>query len=104
MAFLPQEITRLKEIADEMAKLIENRDTSNEAVVAFGSIGRACTRALSRDAALAARRETRANNVTKFQTARQNRMAAKKGNTPSSQGSAQGQGSAQQTASRQRSS
>jgi hypothetical protein len=94
MAFLPEEITRLKTLADEMAKLIENKDTSNEAVVAFGRIGNACTRAIAMDAAQTAKRTTRTDNVTKLRTARENRKAAKKGGTPS----------AQQSPSRQRSS
>jgi hypothetical protein len=100
MAFLSHEIERLKALSDEMAKLIENKDTSNEAVVAFGRIGNACTKAIALDAALTAKRTTRTDNVTRLRTARENRRAAKKGNAPSPQG----QGSAQQTASRQRTS
>src|SRR5690242_9123784 len=100
MAFLPEEITRLKNLADEMAKLIENKDTSNEAVVAFGRIGSACTKAIALDAALTAKRTTRTDNVTRLRTARENRRVAKKGGASGTQG----QGSAQQTASRQRTS
>ena len=83
MAFKPEEITKFQQMSDEMAKLIEDRDsTSNEASIAYSKIGRVCARALATDAAVAAKRETRAANVTKFQTARQNRNAKKGGSTP----------------------
>lgn len=74
MAFKPEEITKLQTMADDMAKLIEDGDnTSNDAAVAYGKIGRICVRALAEDAALAAKRTTRADSVIKFQAARQAR-------------------------------
>ncbi len=82
MAFTPEEITRLKTMSDEMITLIQSKDTSNEGAVAFSRIGKVCTKAMATDAAQAAKRTTRADNVTKFQTARQQRTAAKKGGTP----------------------
>ncbi len=100
MAFLPAEITRLKALSDEMVTLIQNKDTSNEGAVAYSRIGKVCTRAIATDAAQAAKRTTRADNVTKFQTARQNRTAAKKGGTPPPQASE----ASQPTSSRQRTS
>ena len=93
MAFQPKEIKRLTDLAEEMVKLIEDRDSSNEAVVAFGRIGTVCTKAISADAAAAAKRTTRTTNITKFQTARQARANNKKGGGTSN--SRQG---AQQTA------
>ena len=83
MAFLSEEINRFKTLSDEMVKLVENKDTSSEAAVVCGRIGKVCTNAIARDAAQAAKRQARADNVTKFQTARQKRMEAKKGGTPS---------------------
>ena len=70
MAFRPEEITKLQTLADEMAKLIEDGDnTSNNAAVAYSKIGRICVRALAEDAALSAKRTTRADSVVKFQAA-----------------------------------
>jgi len=75
MAFRPEEITKLQTLADEMAKLIEDGDnTSNNAAVAYSKIGRICVRALAEDAALSAKRTTRADSVVKFQAARQARI------------------------------
>ena len=75
MAFRPEEITRLQTLADEMATLIEDGDnTSNNAAVAYSKIGRICVRALAEDAALLAKRTTRADSVVKFQAARQARI------------------------------
>jgi hypothetical protein len=54
MAFLPEEIQRIQALSDEMVKLIENKDTSSNAAVAFSKIGKICTRALAEHAALAA--------------------------------------------------
>jgi hypothetical protein len=83
MAFKPEEITKLQAMADEMATLIEDRDnTSNEAAIAYSKIGRVCARAIAEDAALAAKRTTRATNVTRFQTARQNRNSKRPGAPP----------------------
>ncbi len=56
MAFKPEEITRLEQLADEMARLIEDVDTtSSEASVVYGKIGRACARALANVAAVTAK-------------------------------------------------
>jgi len=81
MAFTPAEITRLTTLSEEMVNLIQNATTSNEGAVAYSRIGKVCTRAIATNAAQEAKRTTRADNVTKFQTARQNRTAAKKGGT-----------------------
>ena len=95
MAFRPEEIKKFQDMSDEMAKLIEDREnTSNEASIAYSKIGRVCARAVAENASLAAKRETRAANVTKFQTARQNRNAKKGGATP--QPAAQNAGQRQQ--------
>lgn len=83
MAFKPEEIKKFQDMADEMARLIEDRDsTSNEAAIAYSKIGRVCARAIAEDAALAAKRTTRASNVTKFQTARQTRNSKRNGAAP----------------------
>lgn len=80
MAFKPEEVTRLQQLADEMAKLIEDADnTSNEASIVYGRIGRACARALATVAAAEARVTTRTQQVQKFQTARQARKQKKGG-------------------------
>lgn len=72
--FTEDEIKKFQGLADEMAKLIEDpEDTSNEASVAYGKIGRVCANVLSRHAAMEAKRTARAGHVTKFQTARQAR-------------------------------
>ena len=71
MAFKPEEITRLEQLADEMARLIEDVDsTSSEASVVYGKIGRACARALANVAAVTARQAKREEHVQKFQSAR----------------------------------
>ena len=64
MAFKPEEISRLEQLADEMARLIEDVDTtSSEASVVYGKIGRTCARALAnvsgsgKDANFTSRRE-----------------------------------------------
>ncbi len=60
MAFKPDEITRLEQMANEMAKLIEDADnTSSEASVIYGRIGRACARALANVAAASAKQAKR---------------------------------------------
>lgn len=80
MAFKPEEITRLQQLSDEMAQLIEDVDTtSSEATVVYGKIGRACARALSNVAAASARQTERDKHVQKFQTARQTRKQKKNG-------------------------
>lgn len=88
MAFTPDEIKKFQALADEMAKLIEDPDsTSNEASVAYGKIGRVCANVLSRHAALEAKRATRSTHVTKFQasrTARAEKTRQKKGGGPRS--------------------
>ena len=71
MAFKPEEITLLEQLADEMARLIEDVDsTSSEASVVYGKIGRACARALANVAAVTARQAKREEHVQKFQSAR----------------------------------
>jgi len=78
MAFKPEEVTRLRQMADEMAKLIEDvQNTSNEASVVYGRIGRACARALANVAAAEARLNERSGHVQKFQAARQTRQQKK---------------------------
>jgi hypothetical protein len=88
MALKPTEITRLEELSDEMAKLMEDpANTSHEATVVYGRIGRACARALANVAAAAARQAERDKYVLKFQTARETRKQKKGGTqaqTPSS--------------------
>ena len=97
MAFTSEEIKKFQDMADEMARLIEDRDTtSNEAVTAYGKIGRVCTKAIAEDAALAAKRTTRATNVTRFQTARQNRNSKRNGAIPQPTAARGGTSSAQQ--------
>ena len=72
--FTEAEIKKFQALADEMAQLIEDPDgTSNEASVAYGKIGRVCANVLSRNAAMEAKRTTRAGHVTKFQASRQAR-------------------------------
>jgi hypothetical protein len=74
MAFKPEEITRLEQLADEMARLIEDVDsTSSEASIIYGKIGRACSRALANVAAATAKAAKRVEHTQKFQTARQTR-------------------------------
>jgi len=71
MAFKPEEIQRLEQLADEMARLIEDVDTtSSEASVVYGKIGRACARALANVAAASAKAAKREEHVQKFQSAR----------------------------------
>jgi hypothetical protein len=80
MAFKPEEIQRLQHMADEMARLIQDTNsTSNDAAVVYGKIGRACARALANDAAVAARLAKRTENVLKFQQARQVRQQQRGG-------------------------
>jgi t-SNARE complex subunit (syntaxin) len=80
MAFKPEEITRLQHLSDEMAQLIEDLDnTSSEASVIYGKIGRACARALANVAAAAARQSERDKHVQKFQSARETRKQKKSG-------------------------
>jgi ABC-type transporter Mla subunit MlaD len=88
MAFKPEEITRLQQLADDMAQLIEDVDTtSNEASVVYGKIGRACARALANVAATTARQAKREEHVQRFSTARQTRRQNRGGaQAPASQG------------------
>ena len=80
MAFKPEEITRLQQLSDEMATLIEDLDTtSSEATVVYGKIGRTCARALANVAAATAKQTERDKHVQRFQSARQTRRQ-KKGN------------------------
>jgi hypothetical protein len=80
MAFKPEEITRLQQLSDEMATLIEDLDTtSSEATVVYGKIGRTCARALANVAAAAARQSERDKHVQKFQSARETRKQKKSG-------------------------
>ncbi len=80
MALKPEEITRLEHLSDEMAKLIEDVDTtSSEAMVVYGNIGRSCARALANVAAATAKQAKRSEHVQKFQTARQTRKQKKSG-------------------------
>ncbi len=79
MALKPEEITRIEQMASDMAKSIEDRDgTSNEAAIVYSKIGKVCTSALAKAAAATAKRETRTSKVSQFQSARQAR-ASKKG-------------------------
>ncbi len=88
MALKPEEITRLQHMSDEMAKLIEDGDsTSSEAMVVYGKIGRACARALANVAAATAKQATRKEHGQKFQTARETRKQKKSG-TQAPQGTA----------------
>ena len=80
MAFKTEEVTRLQQLSDEMAKLIEDLDTtSSEATVVYGKIGRTCARALANVAAAAARQTERDKYVQKFQSARETRKQKKGG-------------------------
>ena len=99
MAFKPEEIQRLQQMADEMAGLIQDQaNTSNDAAVVYGKIGRACARALANDAAVAARLAKRTENVLKFQQARQVRQQQKGSPAAQSPRPAQPQAAAQQRA------
>lgn len=90
MAFRQEEITKLQTLADEMARLIEDRDnTSNNAAVAYSRIGRICVRALAQSAALNAARTTRDDHVAKFQAARQTRIKKQATATAPSAGQSQ---------------
>ncbi|EFH88459.1 hypothetical protein [Ktedonobacter racemifer] len=73
------EVKRLEELSEEMIKEIENTATSAEAAVVYGKIGRACSRALAQEAARSALRTTRTQHTTKFQSARQTCLQARKG-------------------------
>jgi len=80
MAFKPEEITRLQQLSDEMAQLIEDVDsTSSEATVVYGKSGRTCARALANVAAGSARQTERDKHVQKFQPARQTRLQKQNG-------------------------
>ena len=80
MALKTEEIKRLETMADEMAKLIEDADnTSSEASVVYGRIGRACARALANVAAATAKAAKRDEHVLKFQSARETRKHKKSG-------------------------
>lgn len=80
MAFKTEEIKRLETMADEMAKLIEDADnTSSEASVVYGRIGRACARALANVAAATAKATKREEHVLRFQSARETRKQKKGG-------------------------
>lgn len=80
MAFKPEEITRMQQLSDEMAKLIEDINaTSSEASVVYGRIGRACARALANVAAATAKQAERDKHVQKFQSARETRKQKKSG-------------------------
>ncbi len=85
MALLEDELKYFQTLSDEMAKRIEDRNTSSEASVAYSKIGRSCVRVIAAQAALEAKRTTRSANTTKFQEARQKRIAAKKGTPASAQ-------------------
>ena len=91
MAFKPEEITRLQQLSDEMAKLIEDLDTtSSEATVVYGKIGRTCARALANVAAATARQTERDKHVQKFQSARETRKQKKGGTQAQAPSSAAG--------------
>jgi ABC-type transporter Mla subunit MlaD len=100
MAFKPEEIQRLQQLSDEMARLIEDVDTtSNEASVVYGKIGRACARALANVAAATARQAKREEHVQKFYTARQTRKQNRGGpQAPAPQGIARPGASPSQSA------
>ncbi|GHO56719.1 hypothetical protein [Ktedonobacter robiniae] len=85
------EVKRLEELSEEMIKAIENTGTSAEAAVVYGKIGRACSRALAQEAARNALRTTRTQHTTKFQSARQTRLQARKGGNGSSSSQTQPQ-------------
>jgi hypothetical protein len=83
-------------VLDKLARLIEDvQNTSNEASVVYGKIGRACARALANDAATAAKLAKRTEHVLKFQSARQNRLSNKRGTPAQSQRPARPQARAQ---------
>ena len=98
MAFTDSEIKKFNELSDEMAKLIEDEvNTSNEASVIYSQVGRICSRALARHAALEAKRTFRADHVSKFKNARQSRadkVKNKKQGGPASSSPAQTSGRA----------
>ncbi|GHO56721.1 hypothetical protein KSD_61830 [Ktedonobacter sp. SOSP1-85] len=73
------EVKHLEELPEEMIKEIENTATSAEAAVVYGKVGRACSRALAQEAGRNALRTARTSNTTKFQSARQTRLQARKG-------------------------
>jgi hypothetical protein len=73
------EVKRLEALSEEMIKEIENTATSSEAAVVYGKIGRACSRALAQEAGRNALRTARSQHTTKFQSARQTRLQARKG-------------------------
>jgi hypothetical protein len=98
MGFLPTEIERFKALSDEMVKLVESVDTTAQASVKFSKIGRICIQAIAQDAADSAKKATRTENSTKFQTARQNRIQAKRGGNSSATPSAQGTSRQQRSA------
>ena len=96
MAFKPEEIKKFQDMANDMAKSIEDfANTSNEAAVAYSRIGRICARAVAVDAAANAKRTTRAENSARFQAARQARNNKRPGATPQP-ASARGGGQQQQ--------
>ena len=88
MAFRPEEIKRLEALSDEIIKLLQDKETSNEANVAFGRIGNACTKALATHASMEAKKTTRTGSITKFQAARQARAHARKNRSSTSSASA----------------
>ena len=100
MAFKTEEITRMEQMANEMAKLIEDADnTSSEASVVYGRIGRACARALANVAAAAAKQAKREEHVQKFQSARETRKQKKGGSqTQTPQSTARSRASTSTTA------
>lgn len=82
MAFKPEEVTRLRQMAEDMAKFIgDEQNTSNEASVVYGKIGRICARALANVAATEARLNERSGHVQKFQAARAARLQKKNSQT-----------------------
>ncbi|GHO78408.1 hypothetical protein KSD_61790 [Ktedonobacter sp. SOSP1-85] len=85
------EVNRLETLSEEMIREIENTATSAEAAVVYGKIGRACSRALAQEAARNALRTTRTQHTTKFQSARQTRLQARKGGSNSSTSQSQQQ-------------
>ncbi len=98
MAFKPEEITRLQQLSDEMAQLIEDLDTtSSEATVVYGKIGRACARALANVAAATARQTERDKHVQKFQSARETRKQKKGGTQAQASSSAARSGASTST-------
>ncbi|GLV56325.1 hypothetical protein KDH_31660 [Dictyobacter sp. S3.2.2.5] len=78
MALRPEEVQHLEGLVEDMIKRIEDTNTSNEAAVVYGRIGNACTKTLAIEAAAAAKRTARTNNVTKFRASRENRLNSRK--------------------------